>query len=182
MQMHKVKVLFEKNKAMLMIGAMVLVVLGVSILSFIQWNKPAVPTFKKEYKVVLTDYAGKEVRLSEFKNKVLVAYVWASWCPYCGAEIENLARLKQIYGEDIQVIAINRSEPPAVAKDFTDHLKEVTGVVFLLDSTDSFFKSIEGYAMPETVFIRPNGDILLHQRGPMKFPEVVEQLKSMVTQ
>lgn len=132
--------------------------------------------FSDEYALVLQDMQGNEVRLSEFKNDILVAYVWASWCPYCAQEIDNLAALKQQYGERIQVLAINRSEPKAVAQAYIAQLPHVSGVTFLLDPNDAFFKQVGGYAMPETMFIRGRGEVVFHQRGPMQLQEVQEQL------
>lgn len=167
-----------KKPILAIVGA--ILILGIGISSWRWYTHRNIPTFKKEYRVVLTDYEGNDVKLSQFKNTVLIAYVWASWCPYCGAEIENLARLKETYGDEVQVIAINRAEPVTVAKEFTDALQKTEGVVFLLDPTDSFFRDIGGYAMPETVFIRPNGEILLHQRGPIQFPKVEEETRKLL--
>lgn len=138
--------------------------------------------FTKEYGLTLTTYDGKAVRLADFRTQTIVAYAWASWCPYCGAEIENLAKLKKTYGDKIQIIAVNRAEPVLVAKAYTDQLSSVSGVVFLTDPKDTFFKMIDGYAMPETVFIKPGGDIEFHQRGPMQFNEVSKELQQLIGQ
>jgi hypothetical protein len=45
-------------------------------------------------------------------------------------------------------------------------------LVLLLDSSDALYKEIEGFAMPETIFINSRGDIIYHQRGPIKPEEV----------
>lgn len=141
---------------------------------------PRPETFAKAYELTLTTYDGNAVHLSDFKNKVVIAYAWASWCPYCGAEIENLAKLKQTYGDKVQILAINRAEPLSVAESYTSQLSNTAGVLFLLDPTDSFFKQIGGYAMPETVFIQPNGTISFHQRGPMQLPQVEKALQAIL--
>jgi thiol-disulfide isomerase/thioredoxin len=146
----------------------------------VNYPRKNVPTFKKEYSLQLVDYSGHSVQLSEFKNTVLIAYAWASWCPYCGAELEHLADLKQHYGDGVRVIGINRGESLAMARDFTSRLAHTEGVTFLLDPSDSFFKQIGGYAMPETVFVRPNGEILFHQRGPMQYVDVEAKLKEIL--
>jgi len=136
--------------------------------------------FTKEFQLVLEDYSGKQVHLGDYRRKILIAYAWASWCPYCGAEIENLAKMKQTYGNDIQIIAINRAEPRSTAKAFTDKLQNTSGVVFLLDPTDSFFKDIDGYAMPETVFINNSGVVVYHHRGPLEMDQLETQVKQLL--
>ncbi|MBM3272136.1 TlpA family protein disulfide reductase [Candidatus Kaiserbacteria bacterium] len=136
--------------------------------------------FSDEYSLVLKDLDGADVRLSTFKNDVLVAYVWASWCPYCADEIRHLAQLAETNEGRIRVVAINRGEPAAVAKSYLAQLDGVQGLVFLLDPEDAFFKQIGGYAMPETVFIRDRGEIVFHQRGPMKLDEVKTHLDELL--
>jgi cytochrome c biogenesis protein CcmG, thiol:disulfide interchange protein DsbE len=147
---------------------------------FFRVNEADDASFAKEYGLTLTDYEGKEVHLFDYRRKVLVAYAWASWCPYCGGEIENLAKLKMTYGNDIQIVAINRAEPPAVARAFTDRLQGIKDVVLLIDPNDSFFKEIGGYAMPETVFIDVGGTISFHQRGPIQIQEVDTKIKELL--
>lgn len=176
----KDKILKKKNAVIM--GVIAISIIGAAIYWFgvpqIRWGTKDT-TFREEYGLVLTDYAGEPVRMSAFRNKVMVAYAWASWCPYCAAELENLGRLKEIFGDEVQIVAVNRGEPLAVAKSYTDTLK-TAGVVLLLDPEDSYFKSIGGYAMPETVFINDRGEILFHQRGPMQFDEVTEKIRQLI--
>jgi hypothetical protein len=68
-----------------------------------------------------------------------------------------------------------------VAKKYTDSLA-TQGIPLLLDPTDSLYKEAGGYAMPETVFIRPDGDVLFHQRGPIQLPEVEAKIKELLAQ
>jgi thiol-disulfide isomerase/thioredoxin len=137
-------------------------------------------TFSKEYALTLSDYSGNEVHLYSFRRKVLIAYAWASWCPYCSLELENLAQLKTVYGDDVAIVAINRAESLATARAFTDHIPGTSGLIFLLDPTDSFFKEVGGYAMPETVFISGSGDIIYHQRGPIQLPQVQAEIEKIL--
>ncbi len=129
-------------------------------------------TFREEYALVLKDYAGNDVKLSDFRREILIVYAWASWCPYCGKELEYLAELKGRYGDELSIVAVNRAEPLVEAKDFTDKLQGMEKLVLLLDSSDILYKEIDGFAMPETIFINSSGDIIYHQRGPIKPEEV----------
>ena len=138
-------------------------------------------TFTDEFDLVLKDYDGADVRLAGFKRKFLVVYLWASWCPYCKQEMENLAQLKERYGDDIQVLAVNRAEPQPIAKAYTDSIQNVQDLVFLLDPNDLLYKDINGYAMPETVFINRRGDVLYHQRGPIQLQDVDEKIQELLS-
>ena len=137
-------------------------------------------SFNNEFSLVLKDYPGNDVHLYSFRRQVLVAYTWASWCTYCADELRHLAELKKTYGDKIQILAINRAEPLQSAKDFTDKLDTGSNITLLLDPKDAFFKSIAGYAMPETVFIDAGGNIVYHQRGPIDMPTLEEKMKELV--
>ncbi len=160
----------------LAVGAAVLI--GIILV----WNARGAPSdsFKEEYALSFSAYDGRSVSLTEFKKKVLIAHTWASWCTFCAQELENLARIKEVYGDEVAIVAINRAEPLGEAKAFSDALELPEGVVLLLDPSDSFFKHIEGFHMPETVFIEPSGTILFHQRGPLSFELAVQKINELM--
>lgn len=150
-----------------------LLLIGYALYYFFWYQPPAdETTFREEYALVLKDYAGNDVKLSDFRREILIVYAWASWCPYCGKELEYLAELKGRYGDELSIVAVNRAEPLVEAKDFTDKLQGMEKLVLLLDSGDALYKQIDGFAMPETIFINSRGDIIYHQRGPIKPEEV----------
>jgi len=162
---------------------LVILVLIAIIVGLIAWRHSKQPktgeTFDKSYGLVLKDYQGNDVHLYEFRRKVLIAYAWASWCPYCGAEIQHLSQLKTKYGDEVQIVAINRAESLQDAKAYTDKL-DVSNILYLLDKDDAFFKSIGGYAMPETVFINNTGDVTFHQRGPIQIDAVEQKIQELL--
>lgn len=120
----------------------------------------------------LVDYSGNKVSLEKFKGKPLVINSWAVWCPFCREELADFAELQKEFGDEIIVIAIDRQEPLAKAKGFTDGLGITSDMLFLLDPSDSFYKSIGGFSMPETIFVDSTGKIVVHKRGPMELDEM----------
>src|SRR5437588_233601 len=133
------------NKMYIALFAAIVLIGGVFLVSRLFFKVPEKAgdkTFAPEFGLVLKDYSGKDVHLYEFRRQILVAYAWASWCTYCGEEMQHLAELKKTYGDKIQILAINRAEPLATAKDFTDKLNTGTDITLLLDPDDAFFKSI----------------------------------------
>lgn len=160
--------------------AVILVVLCAAGLLYLRYQpRSGSVSFHSEYELVLKDYAGADVRLSQFKREILVVHSWATWCTYCAEELRNLATLKTKYGDRIEILAPNRAESVYVAKPFTDQLALGESMRFLLDSEDAFYKSIGGYAMPETLFINDRGEVFHHQRGPMNIAEVEEKIAAL---
>lgn len=130
--------------------------------------------------IPLAAYNGKAVSLEEFRGKPLVINSWAVWCPFCRKELPDFAELQKEFGDQIVVIAIDRQEPLAKAKGYTDELGITDEMMFLLDSSDSFYKSIGGFSMPETLFVNGSGDIIVHKRGPMDLNEMREHTRKII--
>ena len=54
------------------------------------------------------DAAGRPVRIADFKGKVVVLNLWATWCAPCVAEMPTLARLAASYaGKPVAVVALS---------------------------------------------------------------------------
>ncbi len=164
----------------IVVGAAVLVLL-LELWRFYAAYSPLPPeaTFEDEFALTLKRYDGSDVQLSAFEDSVLVVYLFASWCPYCGDEMRALARLKDQYADAVTILAVNRAEPLIDAKAFTDALN-LTGIEYLLDPEDALYKKIGGYAMPETVFITDRGEVLYHQRGPIQVTELETKLRELI--
>jgi thiol-disulfide isomerase/thioredoxin len=62
------------------------------------------------------DGAGKPVKISDFKGKVVVMNVWATWCGPCKIEMPTLAKLQADYaGKPVAVVAISIDKAEALA-------------------------------------------------------------------
>lgn len=160
------------------ISALVLAA-GISYYFYFVHVPKGAESFRSHYDLILKDYDGNPVELAQFKRKLLVVHAWASWCPYCGDELKNLSQLKTTYGDDVTILAVNRAESVVEAKPYTDALG-TTGIQFLLDPEDAFYKGLGGYAMPETIFIDQKGMVIYHQRGPMNIDEVTAKINTLL--
>ena len=128
----------------------------------------------------LEDYQGQKVSLADFKGKPLVINSWAAWCPFCRKELPDLAEVQKEFGDQVIFIAIDRAESLATAKKYSDELAVSGKMVFLLDPGDSFYRSIGGFSMPETIFVDSNGNIDFHKRGPMTVDEIRTRTEKIV--
>ncbi len=138
------------------------------------------PSLDPSLKLTFKDYNGKTVNLADFVGKPLVINAWASWCPFCRQEIPDFVTAQKEFGDKVVIIAINRQESLTTAKGYTDTQGTSNGLVFLLDPSDSFYKSIGGFSMPETVFVDKNGNIADHKRGPMDINEIRQKISKIL--
>lgn len=136
--------------------------------------------FDKVPSFSLLDYDGNEVSNKDFEGKILVVNSWATWCPFCVNELPDFGELQEAFEDEIVVIAINRSESTTKAKNYSDDLNVTSKFIFLQDPKDSFYKSIGGFAMPETLFVDSDGNIIIHKRGPMDVDEMKEKIDSII--
>lgn len=123
----------------------------------------------------LTEYDGTVVRLSSLQPKPIVAYVWASWCPFCQDGFRQLSAARERH-PGVAFVAINRAEPMLDAKGFTDKIGLPPGIRYLLDPSDSFYKMVGGFAMPEYIFVDSQKDVVAHVRGPITDEELETHL------
>lgn len=66
----------------------------------------------------IPDLAGIEQPFTQWKGKLLVVNVWATWCPPCRTEMPGFSRLQGKYAaKDVQFVGIALDTPERV-KDF----------------------------------------------------------------
>ncbi len=104
------------------------------------------------------DRDGKELRLSNFKGKVVLLNIWATWCPPCRREMPTLDRLQgTLGGKDLEVIAlsIDRAGVHAVEAFFME-----TGVKHLhlyIDQSMAAMRKLAVVGLPTTLLIDREG-------------------------
>jgi len=60
---------------------------------------------------VLQDMNGKDVRLSDYRGKVVLLEFWATWCPPCRASIPGIEKLFKSYKDKgLVILAVSLDE------------------------------------------------------------------------
>jgi len=69
--------------------------------------------------VALTDTRGVTHSLADYRGKVVLVNLWATWCPPCKAEMPTLQSFYNKYKEDgFTIVAINDGDPTADVLQF----------------------------------------------------------------
>jgi thiol-disulfide isomerase/thioredoxin len=64
---------------------------------------------------VFFDAKGKKVTPADFKGKVVVMNLWATWCAPCKLEMPTLAKLAQAYaGKPVAIVAVSIDKADAL--------------------------------------------------------------------
>jgi hypothetical protein len=64
--------------------------------------------------------------------------------------------------------------------EYTDQIDVTDRMLFLLDDSDTFYQTIGGFSMPETIFVNSSGQIVVHKRGPMELDEMQEHVEKII--
>lgn len=135
---------------------------------------PALTLSQNAPQLTIKDLKGRDVRLSDYKGKVVLVNFWATWCPPCLKEIPDLIKLQRDYGDrSLQVIGV--TYPPqklAEVRRFVRRAKVNYPVALGTEKTKLLFSSSE--ALPMTVVIGTDGRIRDIIEGIL-LPEEIEQ-------
>ncbi len=110
-------------------------------------------------KTTFVDENGNSHSLNDYKGKVLVVNLWATWCPPCIREMPSLGRLANNYKNgDLKVIAISADKKADTAKA-QEKLKELSGGVleFYHDPDMGLPSELKVTGFPTTIIYDQNG-------------------------
>jgi len=123
----------------------------------------------------------KPLALSQFRGKVVLLNVWATWCAPCRKEMPALDRLQQkLGGPDFQVLALSLdSGGPAVVRQFYDEIG-IRALGIYVDSTMEATGKLRALGVPTTLLLDREGRERWRKTGPAEWdsPEIVEALRA----
>lgn len=131
-------------------------------------------------------YDGKYYTLKDFRGKVLVVDIWASWCGGCIARIPSFIEVAETYKnrDDIEFITVSIDQPDAVKawKKVVDRLN-LTGYKNLIldEGKASFNEKYNIVGIPRYFIIDRNGNnVTLYAPSPNKaaFREMIDKILS----
>jgi len=127
------------------------------------YGKPA-PDF------TLTDLAGKEHKLSDYKGKNVLIIFWATWCGPCRMEIPHLIELRKTVSEDDLAMLAISNESPALVRTFVEQAKMNYTILMDQGSLPGPYNTIS--AIPSGFFIDRQGKIKLATTGLVSLDEI----------
>jgi thiol-disulfide isomerase/thioredoxin len=125
------------------------------------------PTPKDIAAFSFADGTGAAKDLSNWKGKVVLVNLWATWCAPCRKEMPELAQLQKLLGSnDFEVVAI--SEDLKGAEASAAFLKEAgaDNLALYIDPKATALAAIQSVGLPTTLLIDRNGKEVGRLLGP----------------
>lgn len=146
----------------------------VIILIFVLLPVASVAQARKSRELNLKDINGRQIRLSQYRGKVVLINFWATWCPPCRAEIPDLVRLQREYrGHGLRVIGV--TYPPQKLSEVREFVRETKiNYPVALGTKETKFRFTSNETMPMTIVIGRDGTVRDIIEGIL-LPEEIEQ-------
>jgi thiol-disulfide isomerase/thioredoxin len=118
---------------------------------------------------------GRPASLAEYRGKVLLLNIWATWCLPCRVEMPSLERLqRQLAGSDFRLVSVSIDiEDSTVVRRYAQEL----GLTFeiLHDRPGAIREIYQTTGVPESFVIDRDGAIVKKVIGPAEWDSPVNQ-------
>jgi cytochrome c biogenesis protein CcmG/thiol:disulfide interchange protein DsbE len=139
----------------------------------VEERKPA-PDF------TLKDGEGRDVRLSDFRGKVVLLNFWATWCGPCKIEMPWFVDFQRKYKDrGFSVVAVSLDEEGwEVVRPFAEDLKLNFPVLLGNDELAEQFGGIQ--ALPTTLIIDKEGRVYSTHMGLVSMSDYEDEIKKLL--
>lgn len=124
-----------------------------------QNNNPTAPDFS------LKDLDGKDVKLSDYRGKIVILNFWAVWCKYCKQEMPDLNELNKELVKDNEavILAIDSQESSEKVRNYLS--SDNINLKVLLDQDGSVTQTYGISGFPTTFIINKDGTLYTYIPG-----------------
>jgi len=107
---------------------------------------------------------GKDMKLSDYKGKVILLNFWATWCPPCRKELPDLSQIStELQGKDFVMIGVSVDDNQEVLNKFLETNRLPYTIVFEPTELVGKYMSTAGQTqnvVPQTYIINKEGKVV----------------------
>ena len=121
------------------------------------------PLPEEMFNAALTSLDGKSLHLSDYKGKVVILNLWATWCGPCQREIPDFIEIQEDYkGRGLQVVGITSEDERNTLESVKEFVKKfkINYDVVLIDEGGWASFLAPRYSIPQTYVLDQNGQLL----------------------
>ena len=129
--------------------------------------------------LTLKDMHGNAVRLADYKGKVILLNVWATWCGPCQLEIPELVEAYAKYKDQgVVVLGVSLDDTAEMLREYAPKKQMNYPLLLMQDDFDEAYGPIIG--VPITFFIGRDGTIARRHFGPVSKEQVDQEIKALL--
>ena len=133
--------------------------------------------------VNFNDGEGHAHKLADFKGKVVLFNVWATWCLPCRKEMPALDRLQEsLGGADFEVVPVSIDRGLEVIRKFYTEVG-IRNLAMYVNSSGEVLRQVRALGLPTTLLIDRDGQEIGRIIGPAEWdaPEIIAFVKCFVS-
>ncbi len=115
--------------------------------------------------------AGEEKHLADFKGRLVLVNLWATWCVPCVEEMPALDRLQAKLGDKLTILAISQDRRGAAVVEPFLAKTGITHLAVFLDPKSAAIKAFGVEGLPMSFLVSGDGTILGKLEGAAKWDE-----------
>ena len=121
----------------------------------------------------------RTVSLHDYRGKIVILNLWATWCPPCIGEIPDLELLQKRMGDKVTIVAVSYDDTDNAYTQFVREHK--LGFLTVHDRERKLKDLYQPTGPPETYVIDRSGKVLRKFIGAQQWagPEIVDYLQKL---
>jgi thiol-disulfide isomerase/thioredoxin len=133
--------------------------------------------------VSLTDAAGSTVSLVDFRGKLVVMNLWATWCAPCLREMPSLERLQSHLGDRAVVLAVSEDRGGTKAVEPFIAKLGLKAVKTYIDPNSEVGHAFDVQGLPTSFVIDPDGKVMGRVQGAAEWdsPKLLAVLEPLLS-
>lgn len=131
------------------------------------------------------DGEGRPRTLADFRDKVVLLNIWATWCGPCRREMPTLDRLQaRLGGDRFEVVALSIDRAGTeIVRAFFDKI-DIDHLRIFIDESGRAARDLKIFGLPATLLIGRNGRELGRLVGPAEWdtPEMIAFFETVIAE
>jgi peroxiredoxin len=129
--------------------------------------------------LTVKDMNGADVKLADYKGKVILLNFWATWCPPCLAEIPEFVKVYEEKKSDgFTILGVSTDDTAEQLKAFASEKKVTYPLLMISTELEDAYGPLFG--LPTSVLIARDGSVCKRHFGPMSKEQLEKELKSLL--
>ncbi len=126
---------------------------------------------------------GTSVSPDDYRGKIVIVNVWATWCPPCKAELPDFNKIATEYKNDVVIIAAHTPSGSENAAGYVESNFPKTDIIFGYDTESSdVYRAAGGVGyVPQTAIIDKHGVIIYSDSGILSHEQLVKIIEEQLS-